>query len=709
MARGDKGLGADVRIQSDLSSSAFAFAFPRSVRPVGTMASSSQFYDWERPKPRGGPGVDSDSDDPEPSAEEAGEMMVAFLLDLLYTNSLSARSLCVICYWASLAGAQGPVSDFKMKPSSPTGHFQRKVDKATGVDLAGMANGMHRVGVPQHKKHDMSRTTHAMPIQLPHEALAGEAAENPDALTGPTDPEWTEAYLNHPVVRANPGRPVMPIALYLDGISFTRVDSLLGVFVYSLHTLKRHLVAVLRRSEMCKCGCKGWCSLYPVFAVVHWSFTAMAQGLWPSAPVFGEWGPHDESRKANAGKDLGFVGALLHLKGDWSEFSHTLGFADWSSKEFPCMFCTATRDSRFDLSGFSVVSSPWATVRQEDVEGACRRCEVWRVLSREQHATVRAALEYDKRRGGGSGRCLMVDIEHLQLFKGDRLEPHLGLPDVAMFDSVSSWPCRTLFWRRSNQTRARHRNPLFDPAIGITLDSSLMVDKLHTLHLGPALVWTGHALWKVVVADVFGTKATGEALYTMSVQRIRGLLWPWYRRQRQLYPEKELTQVQDLTVAMLGGKPSTPNLGTKAAETKGLLPFALHLLREHRACFEEPEIGYLIGAGAALQAYFDLLDEAPRNVPPQTLQLMYDAVKRHVSLSQKAGVPLKPKHHLLLHLVERTKRHGNPGFYATFADEGMNRVLKKVGQAAHRSVWEARVFLHFGKIEETRRGQKRPR
>ena len=87
---------------------------------------------------------------------------------------------------------------------------------------------------------------------------------------------------------------------------------------------------------------------------------------------------------------------------------------------------------------------------------------------------------------------------------------------------------------------------------------------------------------------------------------------------------------------------------------------------------------------------------------------MFDAAKRHVSLSEKAGVAMKPKHHMLGHLVGRTAKHGNPGFYSTFEDESINRVLKQVGHAAHRSVWEARVFMTFAKVEDAR-GQKRKR
>jgi hypothetical protein len=379
-----------------------------------------------------------------------------------------------------------------------------------------------------------------------------------------------------------------------------------------------------------------------------------------------------------AGKPLGFHGALLHLKGDWAEFSHTLGFADWSSALFCCLFCKATKNKRYEISGFSPLNSPWTELTHDDMERAWRGCEKWRTLTENDHARVRAHLHYDKRRNGGSGRCIYKDFPELQLIKDDRLEPHPGLLDVAMFD----------------------------PDIGITLDS-LMVDKLHTLHLGPAMAWCCHALWQLILVDAWQTGVKGASLHHRSVQYIRSTLWNWYRCRRQDMPDDDITEVQNFTLAMLGGKPSSQSLHTKAAETKGLVPFVLDVLRDKLARFTDNRGIVLIKCGEAMQEYFVLLDESPILVPAATLQKMYDAMKRHIILAKLAEVPMKPKHHLVLHLVARTARHGNPGYYATFTDEGINKLLKHVGQAAHRSVWEVRVFLHFGKVEDIRHGKRK--
>ena len=67
------------------------------------------------------------------------------------------------------------------------------------------------------------------------------------------------------------------------------------------------------------------------------------------------------------------------------------------------------------------------------------------------------------------------------------------------------------------------------------------------------------------------------------------------------------------------------------------------------------------------------------------------------------GIPLKPKAHSMCHMVSRTPNHGNPNEYAVFTDESINRILAKIAEAAHRTVWETRVFISFAHAEESRK------
>lgn len=69
---------------------------------------------------------------------------------------------------------------------------------------------------------------------------------------------------------------------------------------------------------------------------------------------------------------------------------------------------------------------------------------------------------------------------------------------------------------------------------------------------------------------------------------------------------------------------------------------------------------------------------------------------RHLRQAVRAGVPLRPKHHLFVHLLHRVKSCGNPAFYTTFRDESDNRKLAAICASAHAAVWEARIFSSFG-------------
>eukprot|EP00969_Alexandrium_andersonii_P263338 11639422-Alexandrium_andersonii.AAC.1 len=68
---------------------------------------------------------------------------------------------------------------------------------------------------------------------------------------------------------------------------------------------------------------------------------------------------------------------------------------------------------------------------------------------------------------------------------------------------------------------------------------------------------------------------------------------------------------------------------------------------------------------------------------------MYACVKRFAgAVARIDSFPQRYKGHALLHMVECTEWHGNPNFYATFVDEGLNAVLSAMAASAHRSVWE---------------------
>jgi hypothetical protein len=248
----------------------------------------------------------------------------------------------------------------------------------------------YSLSVPGADRADGGRIVRQLEVQPPHELLAEEVRGNPKVLeelaAARPHEEWARNYSEHPVVVANPAGTVLPLAVYLDGVPFTRTDGFLGIWVYNLISWRRHLVAVVRKSEMCSCSCRKWCTLWPIFHWLAWSLRALAEGLAPAtrhdgSPFF----PNEHHRIAMAGKGI-VKGAVVLVKADWAEMTGSLGFPNWQTNRSPCLFCHCDKEGLYTLRGLSPVSFPAALKTEAECAAACAAAEVRVVLtSAEQH------------------------------------------------------------------------------------------------------------------------------------------------------------------------------------------------------------------------------------------------------------------------------------------------------------------------------------
>ena len=130
-------------------------------------------------------------------------------------------------------------------------------------------------------------------------------------------------------------------------------------------------------------------------------------------------------------------GALVHVKGDWSEFVHTVGMMSWQTILHPRYRCWASLGELAVYEGFSLVASAHELKTAADYDRACAACEVRvRVLDPGAKAILVGALFYDTRNNGAHGRALRVDVPQLGLLKGDRLEPSFSLADVSKLETL---------------------------------------------------------------------------------------------------------------------------------------------------------------------------------------------------------------------------------------------------------------------------------
>jgi hypothetical protein len=342
-----------------------------------------------------GEASDSDSED----EQNPGAEFVEHMLRLHLCNKISAADCCTSMWWAAQAGIKEAVQ-YAMAPGSASGHCSRKLRKEMGIDES---DDLYRFAVPGHGKHDLSRSLHdcwCMPMhEQVAEDLAADASCRADLLEARRTRALPDVYWQHPVVKRHCDRPVLPLAIYIDAVPFSLTDSVLGFWAVNLLSKRRYLWATLRKSQSCKCGCRGWCSYVQFFQLAAWSLQSLADGQWPSHRHDGsQWWADDAKRQARAGEKMMMPGAVLFVKGDWSEYCGTLGFPQWQDGLRPCFLCNACGPAMYIASGNTEDCLRWRENEAADYTQACDRATIRvHVPDENTRARIAARLRYDKR------------------------------------------------------------------------------------------------------------------------------------------------------------------------------------------------------------------------------------------------------------------------------------------------------------------------
>jgi len=327
------------------------------------------------------PDPDSDQEPlPEESPDAAAREFLELLVDQYLSSTLSAKTFCNLCYYAHLAGMPGKISAYAMKPGCNVGNYQRKLDVAFGFDIE--KKNCYVVPAPCSVKGDASRTVVDLPTRPPHELLAEEVSSNgaiPTLMQEMIDAgSLPESYFTNPVVQRAEGsgaRP-LPVGLYMDGVPYTLTDTVVAIWLINLVTGARHVAALVRKSIVCECGCRGRCTFWPILRFLLWSIRVMSQGFFPDhrhdEPIFRS---SESFRQELAGKPLGYTAAVVWLKGDWAEFCERYGFPGHRSNLRPCFCCNVWREILYDASGVSLLDCPWVENTDADYSSAADLCE----------------------------------------------------------------------------------------------------------------------------------------------------------------------------------------------------------------------------------------------------------------------------------------------------------------------------------------------
>ena len=665
-------------------------------------------HSWENAADAAAPQAVGDSDgepcEPTPAAE-----LTSYLLALLLSRGISAKDFCIVMHWASLAGVPD-VKKYGYKPGAPSGHYLRHLREVLPV-FAGN-DELYGMEMPTYDKDSLGRATHNLQVLPPHEEVNADLQSEPGTLLrleeAKRDDELPPCYYNNPIVRST-DEPVLPLSMYIDAVPYSNTDSVIGVWFVNMVSGRRYLSAVIRKSKLCKCGCRGWCSVYAIFSMVRWSLECLAIGRFPAMRHDNTpWTEQDDKRASMSGAQMVMRCALIFLKGDWAEYASTLGFPSWADNLRPCFGCNISRDDLTLHEGVGPLQSPWRNNEEGDYNDACQRCERTVALDASAHQSIiDAGLQYDKRRDGSKGRRLLEHVPRLGLCAGDRLEPSVLLPNVAKFESLNAFPVLVSFWRCSNETMARHRNPLFCTALGLSPHSCLTVDFLHSLFLGVMHVYCRHVLWFLIEKGVWGRMATEEETVQVVAIALRHELNQWYKRRHAERPTEKLTRV-DLTRSKIGDF-GDRKLKTKAAETYGILHFLLHTM-DGRAARLGAQGARHKAAGQALADFVQHFESCKVVLTPAEVQRAYDLYQRHLALTDEFGDMHIPKRHVLFHALDKLGSFGNPRFYSNWYDESLNRMLKLSCRTLSQTTFEQTVLLSMrAQLCDEGRSRKRKR
>ena len=117
------------------------------------------------------------SEDGEAERIAAGNEFIDYLLDLQASDKLSAKSVCVLCYFAGLGGKGNHVKELGLRPDAPSGHYQRHLDSK--LQFKHHVEQQYNLPLSGLRRGDATRTTFEVAVVPCHESLAQEAECDP--------------------------------------------------------------------------------------------------------------------------------------------------------------------------------------------------------------------------------------------------------------------------------------------------------------------------------------------------------------------------------------------------------------------------------------------------------------------------------------------------------------------------------------------------
>eukprot|EP00971_Amphidinium_carterae_P327470 6458857-Amphidinium_carterae.1 len=497
-------------------------------------------------------------------------------------------------------------------PDTPSGNYSRHLNSYI-KKLDPSIPGEYVVPMPGFDRLENTRVVHNLKVMVAHELLAAELHdyEAKSLLAKYEAEEDPPAYWSHPVKIASEhvDVPTIPVALFLDGVEYSRNESLVGVSMTNLLTGRKFVLATIRKNNL-----RGsmWMLLRGmvqyVLRVRLPTMVLRVHGQWLYETTEG-WGAEDVGRAAFAGQELGFRAFCLQLRGDLAEFCHGLGFTSWSSNLSPCILCTSSKQHWLEQIHLESTAMPMR--RDSSYSEECGKCIVRVAMNQSLWANILKSLKNDSKSGG---RTLTKDFASVGLRKGDRMEVSADHYDIWSCDM----PLACNFWRLHPAMSPKRPNPMLKKELGTCLPQCLCLDLMHCWCLGIFQSFLMRAFW-----DLIEHKVIGGASRVESASLLNAHLVNWYRR-FQKNPANEnvsVTRLQGNLLDVLGKTPGANKFKAKAHQTLGLLRYICDALAEFAPSL--PDSKWLLKVAHSYLGMYDALRKAPKLVPEATLQVSF--------------------------------------------------------------------------------------
>ena len=293
---------------------------------------------------------------------------------------------------------------------------------------------------------------------------------------------------------------------------------------------------------MCRCGCRGWCSLFPLLN----AWVADLEKLQSSCKC-----------------------VVLDMQCDWPAWLEVSGGRFWSHNSHPCPLCYINQAALTgddvsettldalpyqpyhhvnylqDVSNFTMATcsnlnaksflSVWIKrPNLKHFEMQLIPCQVYRINDRVTMNEIVRNLEYNRKK---RGRALVRDLVLLGLRKGWRLEPSAAVPDVSQVERTQL-PVEVTFWIGPEDGRLTHTCPLFRLE-GVTLDT-WSIDIMHAWHLGPMQQFISLSIHSCLNTGLFGPRTrrmNAEDIRELALLSIKSELFQFYKMLRDTDPD----------------------------------------------------------------------------------------------------------------------------------------------------------------------------